>query len=210
MADVLSVSFGDDLSPTLLKAPDLLKAAIQAVVDDTSKKLFRRIRLATPRDRGTAAAGWNEETTGTGATAGKRLVNTVAYINVLEFGGYPVVALKKKKAKKKKAKKKATRKSAKDLAPGKGKKKKAKQGGSKTAKPKHTPSGAIIRGAARLGGGYPPGVRTQKDGGGDPSMLSNVSRQAPKGMVRKNLEAIRPEFFFELEEAIDRALNEGG
>ena len=59
-------------------------------------------------------------------------------------------------------------------------------------------------------GQFPPKARTQRAPAGAPTMRSNVSRQAPQGMVRKTLQAIEPEFQFELEEAIDRTLNEDG
>lgn len=209
MADGLTVTFNDTVTPTLLAAPDAIRVGVQKVVDQTAAKLFKRVRLATPRDSGAAARGWVEIVEGRGEKATVRLVNKVDYINVLEFGGYPVVSLKKRSAKKKTKKKRPRRKSAKELDRARKSKgtPKRKQGGSQKAS--HTPVGAVVRGGARLGGGYPPGPRTQKDGGGDPPMLSNVSRQAPKGMVRKQLAAIRPEFLFDLEEAIDKILNGG-
>ena len=63
------------------------------------------------------------------------------------------------------------------------------------------------RGKAILGG-LPPGPRTQTAPGGSPAMVSNVSRQAPSGMVRQNLERITAPFVFDLEEAIDEAFSE--
>lgn len=65
----------------------------------------------------------------------------------------------------------------------------------------------LVRGNATLGG-YPPGPRTQVAPGGSPTLISNVSRQAPKGMVRQNLERIQDRFVFDLEEAIDTAFAE--
>lgn len=65
----------------------------------------------------------------------------------------------------------------------------------------------LVRGAATLGG-YPPGPRTQIAPGGSPIMFSNVSRQAPKGMARQNLERIQDRFVFDLEEGIDQAFSD--
>lgn len=62
--------------------------------------------------------------------------------------------------------------------------------------------GAIVRGRAQLGG-HKPGPRTRRAGGGQPTMRSNVSRQAPRGMVRLTLEEIKPQFLFDLEEALE-------
>lgn len=65
----------------------------------------------------------------------------------------------------------------------------------------------LPRGGATLGG-YPPGPRTQIAPGGSPVMISNVSRQAPEGMVRQNLERIEDRFVFDLEEAVDQAFSD--
>lgn len=62
--------------------------------------------------------------------------------------------------------------------------------------------GARIRGRAQLGG-HKPGPRTTRAPGGTPSMFSNVSRQAPQGMVRITLKEIQPVFFFDLDEALE-------
>jgi hypothetical protein len=59
------------------------------------------------------------------------------------------------------------------------------------------------RGGAVLGG-LPPGPRTQRAPGGDPEMRDNVSKQAPKGMVRVTLIEIEPQFVFDLNEEIER------
>ena len=74
---------------------------------------------------------------------------------------------------------------------------------------KRTKGGGILRGNAYVGGNYKPGPRTIPAPGGTPEMLrpGNVSRQAPRGMVRVTLQEIQPEYVFDLEEAIDRALN---
>lgn len=71
--------------------------------------------------------------------------------------------------------------------------------------------GTLIRGKAVLGG-LPPGVRTQRATGffstlfGAQTMRSNVSKQAPQGMVRSTLIEIEPQFVFDLAENIDRSL----
>ena len=62
--------------------------------------------------------------------------------------------------------------------------------------------GARIRGRAQLGG-HKPGRRTQRAPGGEPQMFSNVSRQAPQGMVRITLKEIQPAFMFDLDDALD-------
>ncbi len=62
--------------------------------------------------------------------------------------------------------------------------------------------GARIRGRAQLGG-HKPGRRTQRAPGGEPTMFSNVSRQAPQGMVRITLKEIQPAFMFDLDDALD-------
>lgn len=67
--------------------------------------------------------------------------------------------------------------------------------------------GGFQRGNAVLGG-LSPGPRTQIAPGGSPTMVSNVSRQAPQGMVRQNLARITEPFVFDLEEAIDRAFED--
>lgn len=70
------------------------------------------------------------------------------------------------------------------------------------------PRGAIRRGAAYLGGHFPPGPRTVRAPGGQPKMLApgNVSRQAPHGMVRKALGDMQEAYVFDLERAIEEAL----
>lgn len=65
--------------------------------------------------------------------------------------------------------------------------------------------GTLIRGNAVLGG-LPPGPRTQRAPGGEPNMRSNVSKQAPQGMVRSTLIEIEPQFVFDLAENLDEAL----
>lgn len=67
----------------------------------------------------------------------------------------------------------------------------------------------VRRGRAQLDGAYPPGPRTQRAPGGQPTMLTNVSRQAPQGMVRVAFARAQDRFVFDLEEAIDRALAGG-
>lgn len=75
---------------------------------------------------------------------------------------------------------------------------------------KKKPPGSLSRGGAYLGGNYEPGPRTERAGSAEPKMLegSNISKGAPNGMVRLVLGEIDPEFEFNLEEAIDEALND--
>ena len=66
-------------------------------------------------------------------------------------------------------------------------------------------SGALIRGKAQLGG-FRPGPRTQRAPGGKPTMRSNVSKQAPRGMVRRTLAELRPGFAIDMTEAVEIGL----
>lgn len=147
---------------------NLPKAAQEAVIE-TVKATTRRgeeiVKFKTPVDSGDAINGWQHRFENGGEVG--ILFNDVAYINVLEFGGYPV-------------------------------------------KPKwhartNESSLGYLFGDALLGG-YPPGPRTQRAPGGDPVMRSNVSKQAPSGMVRSTLEEIEKQFLFDLSENLDKAL----
>lgn len=163
---MLSVTLDNTLTPGLKAAPAVIREAVDGVVLDTADKTFARIKRFTPRNTGKAAGDWYWIEEGTGDDKRISYVNDVAYINVLEYGGYPVIPTSRKRS----------------------------------------GSGGIRRGKAYLGGDYPPGPNTQLEPGGDPVMRSNVSRKAPSGMVRKQLEAARPEFLSELDAAIERAL----
>lgn len=74
-----------------------------------------------------------------------------------------------------------------------------------------TRRGGFRRGRAILGGAPPPRggrsgrgtARTQRAPGGDPSMRHNVSKQAPRGMVRSTLEELQPRFLADLDDAIN-------
>lgn len=167
---MLQITVDDDVTKFLQGAPTALTQAIDNVVRDTTRTVFFRIDRATPRDRGTAASGWTEVVEGQGVRARRTFVNQTPYINVLEFGGYPVVWERWQR---------------------------------------NPVTSAIKRGQAWLGGGYPPGPRTQESLGDDPTMRNNVSRQAPRGMVRDQLAKAEPEFVFNLEEALDRVLAAG-
>lgn len=165
MANLISISIDNPIGPALRKLPREVQEAIEGVVEDTSETLFTRIVTDTPRDSGNAAERWTRTVQGDQAV----LTNDAEQINVLEFGGYPVIP-------------------------------------SSRSRPNATGPG-ITRGNAVLGG-YPPGPRTQIGEGGSPIMTSNVSRQAPSGMVRQNLERIQEPFVFNLEEAIDQAFSD--
>ena len=136
--------------------------AVSEVVRKTTNRAFKIVKNRTPVDRGRARRGWKKETRGTEG----RFFNDVAYINVLEFGPYPVTATKR------------------------------------TSR-----SGVIRRGKGSLGGAVPPSVRgtakTQRTPGGRPTMRSNVSKQAPQGMVRITLQEIEPRFVVDLVDAIN-------
>ena len=71
---------------------------------------------------------------------------------------------------------------------------------------KWDPNGpGFVRGAGRLGGKMP-GRRTTRAPGGDPKMTSNVSRQAPKGMVRITFLDTEKQLERDLKELVDRLL----
>ena len=207
MADRITVKIPDALRSGLQNLPNEVRDAIAGVVKDIGNLAFTRIKTATARDRGTLAAGWKKKDSRTKSGASSTISNAVDYVNVLEFGGYPVVSTK---ARKKKGSKDAS------SAPSAGKKKKKKK--KKAKKParvigpvqQRTRTGpGFVRGNAILGG-YPPGPRTQVAPGGTPTMVSNVSKQSPSGMVRQTLGDIQPRFIFDLEEAIDDAFNRLG
>ena len=168
MADRITISIKNPIGPALRKLPREVQEAIDKVVADTSEKLFNRIVTDTPRDRG-QGGGAVSRWTRTVQAAQALIKNDAPHINVLEFGGYPVRAIK-----------------GRTLASG---------------------VGGFQRGNAVLGG-LSPGPRTQIAPGGSPTMISNVSRQAPQGMVRQNLERITAPFVFDLEEAIDKAFED--
>ena len=62
--------------------------------------------------------------------------------------------------------------------------------------------GGFRRGNAILGG-LSPGPKTRRAAGGAPAMTSNVSKKAPKGMVRSTLEEIEPQFVIDITDAIN-------
>ncbi|KKN14489.1 hypothetical protein LCGC14_0995600 [marine sediment metagenome] len=147
----------DSLTPALKNAPRETQAAVAQVIEKTTDRAFRIVKNRTPVNSGNARRGWRKESRGTSG----RVFNAVDYINVLEFGPYPV-----------------------------------------TSANRTSRSGGIRRGGAILGGA-PPARRTQRAPGGEPSMRSNVSRQAPQGMVRKTLKDIEPRFVADLTDAIN-------
>ena len=143
------------LTPTLQKLPKSIQDVVHKVVAETTKRAAAIAKFKTPVDTGNAIDGWVVEKPGRGNNPKGAFVNRVPYINVLEFGGYPV----------------------------------------------------------RKGptfGGRPPGPRTMTAPSGDPAMKSNVSRQAPRGMVRLTLIEIEPQFLADLEEQLQLLINRGG
>lgn len=166
MADLLRFEFANQLTPSLEKLPSAIAREVQEAVEEATKRAVQIAKFKTPVDRGTAIGGWRTELpkAGSGAEAKGAFVNDVPYINVLEFGGYPVRPARFK-----------------------------------------TRGAPFFRGAAALGG-LPPGPRTRTAPGGEPKMRSNVSKQAPKGMVRSTLLEVEPEFLADLEERINRVV----
>lgn len=167
---LLSFAWGENsLVPALVNLPPEAAAAVAAVIRTTTDRAFRIAKNKTPVDRGDARNGWRQVASGQKG----RIFNNVPYINVLEFGGYPVTPASR------------TRRSG------------------------------LRRGKAILGGAPPPntrdssgrfqgGARTQKArSSGRAPMRSNVSKQAPVGMVRSTLEELRPRFLSDLTHAIN-------
>lgn len=158
----------DRFSNALKNAPRRVQDAIVDVIRDTGQEVFLLIKFRTPRDTGKLAAGWTKVATGPQVV----ISSSVPYVNVLEYGGYPVIPASRKRKN----------------------------------------SSGTQHGNAFLGGGYPPRARTVMAADGKPAMLSgsNVSRQAPTGMVRVTLEEIRPKYIQDLEDALEKALTDGG
>ena len=157
----LTFEFEDEgLVEALREFEPRVQGAIEKTVRDTTERARNIAKFKTPVDSTKAINGWRIRFEGERGI----FFNEVPYINVLEFGGYPV--------------------------------RRASAGAS---------PGTLRRGAAVLGG-LPPGPRTQRAPGGEPPMRSNVSKQAPRGMVRDTLIEIEAAFLFDLAENIDRAL----
>lgn len=166
---LLSFDWSDTSLVTALdNLPREAEAAVAQVVAVTTDRAFKMAKNRTPTDRGDARNGWRQSARGRNG----RIFNNVAYINVLEFGPYPVTPAS------------------------------------------HTSRSGLRRGRAVLGGLPPPDkrdaggrftgtARTQKAPGGRPTMRSNVSKQAPRGMVRSTLEDIQPRFLADLTNAIN-------
>lgn len=151
----------DTLTEAMEAIPQETEAAISQVVETTTDRAFRIVKNRTPVDSGEARRGWRQEMRGSTGF----IVNNVDYINVLEFGPYPVTPAS------------------------------------------HTQRRGLRRGRAVLGGAPPPRgrgtARTTRAPGGQPSMRSNVSKQAPKGMVRITLQEIEPRFVVDIADAIN-------
>lgn len=150
----------DTLTPQLRALPKSVVKAVDEVVGKTQARVFGIVKFSTPVDTGDALRAWEMETVHDGKG---RVVNRTVYINVLEYGGYPV------------------RRARGPLPPG-----------------------AFQRGGAYLGG-MPPGPRTMASPGGEPPTTSNVSKQAPSGMVRAAIGECEEQMVFDLEAAIERA-----
>lgn len=148
MGELLEFSWNlDSLGKALGAFEAEARAAVREVVSRTLDRAYSMVRARTPVDTGRLRAGWRRVLSGPrggGASAGT-IANSVPYVRVLEFGGYPV------------------------LAPGE----------------------------------FPPGPRTRRAPGGEPAMRSNVSKQAPRGMLRTVLQDLEPQFLFDVERALE-------
>lgn len=71
--------------------PARLKDEARKVVAATTERMFQAAKHLTPVDSGRAMSRWRIEMQPDGKSG--RIVNDTDYINVLEFGGYPVRAL---------------------------------------------------------------------------------------------------------------------
>ncbi len=158
--------------------PGVAVDVTRRTVLNTGKKAFRRIRNRTPVDRGKARGSWRIRPLKGGLVIEIRGGGKRApHLGVLELGGYPVRA---------------------------------------RSRVRNIPAGAFIRGKAVLGG-RPPGPRTQRPPrvkGLEPpakprgrALNPNVSKQAPRGMLRITFGEIEPEFVADLEEALDEAFD---
>jgi hypothetical protein len=174
-AGVLTLTIDNPIGEELKKLPKKVQDAVKKVVRDTGKRVEKRIRLDTPRDRGTAAAGWKSTEQRVPGGVEVTLTNKVPYINVLEFGGYPVKPKWHKR----------TNATGPGIPRGD-----AILGG-------YPPGPRTQKGEDA----FVPDVLE----GVTPGMNDNVSRQAPSGMVRQNLIRIQPRFQFDLEEAVAEA-----
>lgn len=153
----------DHIETHMAKLPARFVEAVARVVRSTTIRLFGIIKFSTPVATGRALAAWKLTYTTAREGASGEVSNDVPYINVLEFGGYPVRA----------------------------------------SPPAGPVPGSFRRGRALLGG-FPPGPRTQASGGGDPPVSSNVSKQAPHGMVRAAVGSVEAQFAQDLEREIER------
>lgn len=142
------------------------------VIKATTKRAYKIAKNKTPVRTGKAFSSWKQSTEKGGLEG--IVSNDVPYINLLEYGSYPVRPISR--------------------ASGQG--------------------DSIKRGRAYLGGSFPPFKHggevtrtTRAPSSGEPKMLSpgNVSKEAPRGMVRLALIEVEPQFVLDLEEALDRA-----
>lgn len=182
----------DDLTKVLDEMPDRVTEAVKETTKDTTEQAVEMIKHRTPRDTGAAIRSWTVSY-GDGGLRGI-LASGVPYINVLEFGGYPVVSTKKRKPRKKKASKK-----------------KKKNLTKKRKRRKNVRTGPGFRRGNAILGGCKSGTHTQRAPGGLPEMRSNVSnrRGTQRGMVRSTLLDIEDQFVSDLDWAVRAAMSAG-
>ena len=89
---LIELRFDGNLGPLLRDMEANTRDAIVEVVDQTSVRVLKEIIFATPNNTGTARNGWVRELENGGLTA--ILKNDVPYIRVLEYGSYPVRAIR--------------------------------------------------------------------------------------------------------------------
>jgi len=178
------IQFAGNLYRVLGRVMKNSKLAADQAAERTAKAVLRDCQSKTPKESGRAAASWSMRRIGTIVVTFQITSTGIVYMRVLEYGGYPV------------------RKNW----PGS--------------------SGGFVRGRGRLSG-LPPGPKTRRPGNlqipvqkrgvaiepalpyGRP-INANVSRQAPKGILRTSLitrdkKTLEPALFRSLVTAIRRA-----
>lgn len=76
------------LVTTVRKMPEAVEREVRKVVERTIKRVFDIVKFSTPVDSGRAIGAWRMEVDASTKTG--KVINDTPWINVLEFGGYPV------------------------------------------------------------------------------------------------------------------------
>ncbi len=96
---LINITIDNPFARSLKKFPEDVQQEIKRVVEETTDTLFQRIKDDTPRDRGDAGGAvskWKKQTVIVDVdTVEQTITNDAPHINVLEFGGYPVISKKR-------------------------------------------------------------------------------------------------------------------